>query len=178
MDDSAEAPRDAGPAAHRRAIEAAYRALSRRERTEAELRTALERRGHAEGPIEAALDELRTAGYLDDAGYARRFADDRRRLDRWGAERIAHDLGRRGVAREHIEAALADADAEDELATACALLAERCPPPSDDRERARARGLLVRRGYASEVAYEAVRLHADRRLAGAPEKGISAGRAP
>jgi hypothetical protein len=30
-------------------------------------------------------------------------------------------------------------------------------PPGDDRERARAYGLLVRKGYESDLAYEAVR---------------------
>ncbi len=49
---------------------------------------------------------------------------------------------------------------EDELDAACALLAERLPaPPADDRARNRALGLLVRRGYRPEVAYEAVRHH-------------------
>ena len=159
MEELEDAPREDDPAAHRRAVETAYKAVSRRERTEAELRAALERRGHTERAIDAAVDELRAAGYLDDAGYAQRFADDRRRLDRWGAERIARDLTRRGVAREHVEAALGEAPEEVELEAACALLAERCLPPRDDRERARALGLLVRRGYAGELAYEAVRRH-------------------
>lgn len=160
MDESSEAPREADPAAPRRAVEAAYRAVSRRERTETELRVALERRGHAEAAVDAAVAELAAAGYLDDAGYARRFADDRRRLDRWGAARIAQDLERRGVAPSHIEAALDGAEGPGELDAACALLADRCRPPADDRDRARAWGLLVRRGYTSEVAYEAVRRHA------------------
>jgi SOS response regulatory protein OraA/RecX len=38
------------------------------------------------------------------------------------------------------------------------LLEQRFPsPPADDRERDRAWRLLVRRGYAPELAYEAVR---------------------
>ena len=32
-------------------------------------------------------------------------------------------------------------------------------PPRDDRERERAWQLLVRRGYETEIAYEAVRRH-------------------
>ena len=39
------------------------------------------------------------------------------------------------------------------------LLEQRLPPPRDDRERDRAWRLLVRRGYESELAYEAVRRH-------------------
>ena len=38
--------------------------------------------------IDAVLGELCEQGYLDDARFAQRFAEDRRRLDGWGAERI------------------------------------------------------------------------------------------
>ena len=98
-----------GTAAGRRAVELAYRALGTRDRTEAELRRFLARRGEDGEEVEAAIAELAAGGYLDDARYARRFAEDRRTLDRWGAERIARDLERRGVAAEVVEAALAGA---------------------------------------------------------------------
>ena len=59
--------------------------------------------------------------------------------------------------REVIEAALGEGG-ERELEAAVALLRRRAPAPlTDDRERARAFGLLVRKGYESELAYEAVR---------------------
>ena len=145
-----------------RAVEIAWRALSRRERTVAELRAFLERRSVPAEAIHAATAELAAAGYLDDAAYARRFTEDRRQLDRWGSERIARDLSRRGVAEEHVAAALADQDGgERERAAARALLSERFPePPADDPARDRAWRLLVRRGYAPQLAYEAVRAHA------------------
>ena len=144
-----------------RALERAWRALSARERTVAELRTFLERRGVGSEALDAAVGELSAAGYLDDAAYARRFAEDRRSLDRWGSQRIARDLVRRGVAEELIDAALAEADGgARERAAALALLNERFPePPSEDRGRGRAWRMLVGRGYAPELAYEAVRAH-------------------
>ncbi len=48
---------------------------------------------------------------------------------------------------------------EDELEAAISLLRVRVPAgdPADDRARNRALGLLVRRGYDSDVAYTAVR---------------------
>ena len=144
-----------------RALDLAYKALNRRERTVAELRTVLEGKRVEPDAIEAAVAELSEAGLLDDARYARRFADDKRTLERWGSERIARDLGRRGVGPEHVSAALEQYDREDELEAALALLAERVPePPGDDRDRDRAWRLLVRRGYDSDLAYEAVRAHA------------------
>jgi regulatory protein len=121
----------------------------------------LDGRGVGGEAIDAAVDELTETGYLDDARYAQRFAEDKRALQGWGSERIAGDLERRGVARELIEQALADRGREAELAAATALLAERFRPPlAGDRERDRAWSLLVRRGYEPELAYEAVRLHA------------------
>jgi regulatory protein len=147
-------------AGRRRALELTWRALSRRAHTVAEVRGMLERRGVEPDAVEAALEEVVSSGYLDDADYAHRFAEDRRRLDGWGQERIARDLGRRGVADELVDRALEDHGAEHELEAACALLAQRLPAaPADDRARQRALGLLVRRGYAAEVAYAAVRRH-------------------
>ncbi len=146
-----------------RALDLAYGAVARRERTIAELRTFLERKRVGPAEIEAVVGELREAGLLDDARYARRFVDDKRNLDRWGSERIARDLQRRGVAPDIIEAALAGRARGDELATALVVLERRFRrPPSDNRERDHAWSLLVRRGYAPEIAYDAVRAY-DRR---------------
>jgi regulatory protein len=129
-----------------------------RDRTVAELRAFLERRGVRAVAVDAAIEVLSGVGYLDDARYARRFAEDRRALQSWGRERIAGDLERRGVSRELIEEALADRGREAELASATTLLRERFPgAPMDDRERDRAWRVLVRRGYDPELAYEAVR---------------------
>ena len=132
--------------------------MARRERTVAELRTALERRRVEPDAIEVAVEELSTSGFLDDARYAVRFAEDKRELAQWGSERIARELARRGVAPDLIDAALCDRTEQAELDTALTLLEQRFPtPPADDRERDRAWRLLVRRGYAPELAYEAVR---------------------
>jgi regulatory protein len=104
----------------------------------------------------AALVELRRQGAVDDERYARNFVHDRRELDGWGAERIRERLGAVGVERHVIDAAL-ETGCEDELDSAVGLLAKRMPTPADDRDRTRALGLLLRKGYESELAYEAVR---------------------
>ena len=140
------------------ALELAYRQLGRRDRTIAELRWYLRRRELDPSGIEGALAVLIEQGYLDDARYAQRFAEDRRTLDGWGAERIARRLEEAGVAPEDIAAALADHGDDDELHAALTLLRRRLTrPPADDRDRERALGLLVRRGYELELAYDAVR---------------------
>ena len=141
-----------------RALELAYRHLGAHDRTSAEVLAHLERRG-VEAPVaHEAVAELERQGYLDDARYARRFAEDRRRLDGWGDERIARRLATAGVGEEEIRAALGERAPEEARDAAVELLRRRVrTAPAGDRERERALGLLVRRGYELELAYEAVR---------------------
>jgi len=140
------------------ARDVAWRALNRRDRSIEELRTMLAGKRVEPAGIEQVVAELTELGHLDDARYAQRFTEDRRRLDAWGNERIARRLRMLGVAAEHIARAASEPGAEDEMERAVALLRRRFPqPPADDRERSRALGLLVRRGYESEAAYEAIR---------------------
>ena len=145
---------------HSRALERALKSIGVRERTEAEVEAFLERRGFDGDVIADVVRALREEGLVDDAGYARRFADDRRLLDRWGNERIARDLERRGIERELVDQALAGHGRDDELEVAVELLDRRFPLPFDgDRERDKAWRMLVRRGYEPELAYSAVRRH-------------------
>ena len=139
----------------------AWRALNRRERTATEMARLLAGKRVEPSAIDAVVGELREQGYLDDASYAQRFAEDRRRLDAWGADRIERKLLSLGIDRELIAAALGGRDHEEELAAARALLARRFPdPPQTPRERDRALAMLVRKGYDLELAYDALRRHA------------------
>ncbi|HVL31311.1 MAG TPA: RecX family transcriptional regulator [Solirubrobacteraceae bacterium] len=141
-----------------RALELAYRHLSRRDRTEAQVRRHLAGRGVQEPAIDGAVRVISEQGYLDDARYARVFAEDRRSLDGWGSERIERALLAAGVEDALVADALGDRDAGGELDAAVALLRRRCrTAPATDRERERALGLLVRKGYELELAYDAVR---------------------
>lgn len=141
-----------------RALDLAYRYLGRRDRTVVEMRRHLEGKRVEPDLIDEAIAELLEQGYLDDARYARRFAEDRRTLDSWGTDRIEQRLIAVGVDRADIAAALAAQPAEDELQAAIALLQRKLrEPPADDRGREKALGLLVRKGYELEVAYDAVR---------------------
>jgi regulatory protein len=142
------------------ALDLSFRFLGHRDRTAAEVRGHLERRGVGAPVAEQALAELERIELLDDARFARRFVEDRRRLDAWGADRIERRLAELGVDRVLIEAALAGDGVHDELAAAVELLRRRfARPPAGDRERTRALGLLARRGYDLELAYDAVRAY-------------------
>jgi regulatory protein len=143
------------------ARDVAWRALNRRERTVAELARHLAAKRVEPDAIEAVVGELCEQGYLDDASYAQRFAEDRRRLDGWGAERIERRLLSLGVDREIVAAAVGVQEPGEELEAALALLTRRFPePPQTPRERDRALGVLLRKGYALELAHDALRRHA------------------
>jgi regulatory protein len=110
--------------------------------------------------VDATIAELERQGYLDDARYARGFAEDRRTIDAWGAERIERRLLAVGVDPALISAALGAREAAEELEAAVAVLRRRfAHAPADDRARDRALGLLVRKGYDLDLAYDAVRAY-------------------
>jgi regulatory protein len=140
------------------ALDLAYRYLGRRDRTVLEVRRHLEGKRVEPSAIDGALRELMASGYLDDARYAQRFAEDRRELDDWGADRIERRLHAVGIGEADVAAALAARGVESERDAALALLRRRVRvAPQNDRERERALGMLVRKGYDLDLAYEAVR---------------------
>ena len=138
-------------------LELALRALQRRERSTAELTRWLLERGVAEDDVETAVAHLEDIGELDDGRFARRYAEDKRELAGWGAERIRDALMERGVAAEHIEVALAAEAGADQVERAIRVLERRGRPVDSEADRARALGHLTRKGYTYEIAYEAVR---------------------
>jgi regulatory protein len=144
------------------ARELAWRALNRRDRTVAELARLLAGKRVEPDVIDEVVGELLEQGYLDDARFARQFAEDRRRLDAWGAERIERRLRTLGIDPEALDAALGARDHSDELDAAVALLRRRFPvAPATPRDCERALGVLVRKGYDLELAHDALRRHAD-----------------
>lgn len=149
----------------RRALGLALRRLNRRELTTLEVRRHLERNEVDATTIDAALHELHASGFVDDSRFARLFTADRQRLDGWGADRIRRTLLGRGVDADVIDAALVEADAdpdgESELHRALGVLRRRFPvPPTERRDRDRALGVLVRRGYDGDLALDAIAAYA------------------
>ena len=153
-----------------KALDLSYAFINRRERTVAEVRSQLERKGVSETDAEAAVQTLIEQHLLDDERFAQLFVSDKRELERWGAERIRRGLSARGVDRAIAEQTLAAthdaADAADddgrggELARALELLRRRFPdPPQERRDRNRALGMLLRKGYEQELAIDALNAH-------------------
>lgn len=155
-----------------KALDLAYAYINPRDRTLSEVQLRLQRRGVSEELTERALQALAEQGFLDDARFARLFVADKRTLEQWGSERIRRGLLSRGIDRHLVDAALAeeaDSAGDDdgvggslsELDRALALLRRRFPqPPKDRRDRNRALGMLLRKGYESELALDALAAYA------------------
>ncbi len=152
-----------------KALDLAYAYVNPRDRTVSEVRQRLQRRGVSEELSERAVQVLAEQGFLDDSRFARLFVADKRTLEQWGGERIRRGLLSRGLDRHLVDAALAgepdpdagDAEPESELDRALALLHRRFPdPPEDRRDRNRALGMLLRKGYESELALDALAAYA------------------
>jgi regulatory protein len=158
-----------------RALELGYAYLNQRDRTTSEVRLQFQRRNVSDDVAEAVIQILVEQHLLDDERYARLFVSDKRALERWGSERIRRGLLARGIDRHQADAALeGDAEAsgshevdgawavqETELDRALAVLRSRFPtPPADRRDRERALGVLLRKGYESELALDALAAHA------------------
>src|SRR3954447_14105224 len=142
------------------AFETAFRYLGHRDRTVAEVRSFLEKKGVQPATRDEVLADLERQGYLDDTGYAARFAEDKRELEGWGAERIERRLLDAGVDPAIVRQTLGNRTRDDELDAALGLLKRRFPGSLDDpREARRAFGVLARKGFEPELAGDAIRAH-------------------
>jgi len=130
------------------------------------MRAHLGRAGAGSEDVERAVATLLEQGYLDDERFARLLVQDKRELGEWGNDRIRRALLARGVDADLAEDALtgdsggARAGASGEMDRALALLRRRFPMPAGDRrERERALGVLLRKGYDTDLALEAIASH-------------------
>lgn len=145
---------------HEQALVIAYRYLNRRERTQAEVHAQLARAGIDPPDADRAIATLVEQGYLDDARFVRLFVQDKRELEEWGSDRIKQVLMARGADPDLIEQALTEQDSTREIERAVALLRRRFPAPvADRRERERALGVLLRKGYELDLALYALTAH-------------------
>ena len=141
----------------------ALAAVSRKDRTESEMRGWLADREVEPEEIDRVLDYLIENLAIDDRRYAIAFTADKRDLAGWGRDRIRANLLKRGISADLVDEALSrpgtdGSGAETEVERAVRVLNERGADLSDDRGRQRALGLLARRGYEAEEAYAAIRI--------------------
>jgi regulatory protein len=140
-----------------RAWDYALGLLGRQAYSAAELGRRLVRRGLAQAETDRVIARLQELSLLDDARYAEAFVRSRRGAK--GTLALRRELGRKGVADHHVEAALGEAGEPDQLAAALAVLdthawrfadAAGDDPDAARRARARAAAFLARRGFAPD----------------------------
>jgi len=151
-------------------MEIAARFLAARPRTRWELERRLRRAGADEARIEATLARLAALGYVDDAGFARWWAEQRDRHSPRGRRLVEAELRQRGVPRDVLEElrdgelaepaldheALPTSEAERARITLQRHLRGR-PLPADRKALQRVGMFLVRRGFDPETVRGALR---------------------
>lgn len=147
-----------------RAYAAGIALLSRKPRTRYELSMKLKEKGYTEIQIEQTISRLEDERLIDDAAYAREWADHRVRHQGKGKMWIRQELRQKGVAKPYIEAALGTVTEETEMDSARKLAEKRWRPAAGDQVREQKRkvvAFLMRRGYSGAVASRIVRELAD-----------------
>ncbi len=85
--------------------------LMHNDRTEAELRERLLKKGFDAFGVEDAVSDVKSFGYVDDERYARNYVEFYRQ--RKSARQLAQDLQRRGVDTLYIESALSESGSDE-----------------------------------------------------------------
>jgi regulatory protein len=137
----------------------AFLLLSYKARTTNELKQRLTRKGFSPDIVSRTLQRLAELKMVDDAGFARRFTEDRITIGHKGKWRVRGELLKRGVAKEHIEDALATAPDEKEAAREVAekyLSHNRRLEPAILKRRLFA--LLARRGFSPDTIRQVVNI--------------------
>jgi regulatory protein len=134
------------------------RLLARRAHSRAELRQKLARRGYEEDEVGSAMARLAEMGYLDDASFAQDLV--RRRSATRGSLALSAELAAKGIDRQGTAEALAELDAESQLASATLLAERMCPQGAEIGYREmldQVGAKLFRRGFPAGIVRAACR---------------------
>lgn len=155
--------------AERLCRETALRLLSTRARSRHEIEENLRGKELPAEAITHVMDRFEEVGLIDDEAFAQAWVESRNRSKGYASARLAQELRRKGIAEEHIAAALAQLDG-DELRTQAENLAlkrlghndlppDRYGPDRKEREKVMRRIVshLQRKGYAPGVCMAATR---------------------
>jgi len=130
----------------------AFLLLSYKARTTSELTQRLTRKGFSPDIVSSTLQRLVELKMVDDAAFARRFAEDRVNIGHKGKWRVRGELLKRGIDRKQIDAAIAEAP--DEVAAAKEVAQKylsRNRRLEPDVLKRRLYALLARRGFSLDT---------------------------
>ena len=140
-----------------RCLNAAYRFLSYRPRSEAEIKERLRRRGFEDSKIEIVINKLKEQNLLDDTAFAQ-FWKENRDMFRPRSQRLTRlELKKKGVADEIIKAVTDDSDDIQTAYQAAQKKAQHLPNQDYEVFRRRLGEYLKRRGFGYTVISQTVK---------------------
>ena len=122
--------------------------LTDMDRTETQLRQKLKQKSYSDDTIEQAIDYVKSFGYIDDAKYARRFVENRKKTK--SRQEISALLSQKGIKRELIAEAFDTCYNSEDAIEAIRYLAEKkhySPEESTDKEKKKICDYLLRKGF-------------------------------
>ena len=137
-----------------------YDRLAVQARSRGDLEQALAKKQVSAEVAAAILDKFEDAGLVDDAEFARSWVQSRQRSKGLSSRVLAMELRRKGVDDELVSDALDELDPQMEIEAAHRLVQTKLRSMSTLDETTKLRrltGLLARKGYSSQVAFDVVR---------------------
>lgn len=138
-----------------RAKNTAYRLLTYRPRSVAEIEAKLRDKEFDDIIVQQVMSELGRLGYVNDRQFARQWTESRIRLSGFGRRRIERELTVKGVAREIIREVFAEVFGnETELETAKQVAEKKCVSMKKldfETRRRRLAGFLERKGFSFDI---------------------------
>jgi regulatory protein len=140
-----------------RCLNTAYRYLSYRPRSEAEMKGRLHQRGFADSQIEIVINKLKEQNLLDDTAFAQ-FWKENREMFRPRSQRLTRfELKKKGVADQIIDEVTDDSNDMDSAYRAALSKAQRLPKQEYEVFRRRLGDYLKRRGFGYTVINQTVK---------------------
>ena len=140
------------------ALAKAIRVIGRRAHSAAELMHKLRQAGVEEDVIEAVMRKLRSEQLVDDRSFAEQWTESRMNSRKKGRNWVRYELEQKGIAKEHIEAALRSVDWSVEYDNALQLARKKWQKTEGDlrARRHKTAAYLMRRGYPSDIVRKAI----------------------
>ena len=133
----------------------AMKYLVRREHSRAELHTKLLLKATPDDNVDRVLDELAARGWLSDSRAAEQLV--RMRRNRFGMQRIAHELRQKGIGEDLINDALPQMK-DTELEAARSIWQRKFGiVPEDAKEKAKQLRFMQSRGFMPDVIFKVLR---------------------
>ncbi len=129
------------------------------ERSHGEVRDKLYSFGLKSAEVEALLSRMITEGFLNEERFAKAFAGGKFRLQKWGRNKIIHELEARHISSRCIRSGLAEIDNSTYRKTLVSLLRKKFQNLNETnlfRKREKTARFAIGKGYEPQLVWEVV----------------------